>query len=145
MTLWEAQEKLKEFEAEEIYWNDKKQLIESIVMPKAINPTCDVVDGGKRVDKMLLYVEQLDEQQVIETLEYIKKEIKLLKDLINKLSKIRDEYPTLEKKIYDLRHDVEYKRTHNKPMPFWKIGKIVGYSKNQCRLIYNKIVQNKSK
>ena len=142
MTLREAQEKYKELEAEEIYYKEQKELIQSLVMPKAINPMEEVVDGNKREDKMFLYVEQLDEKKINETLEYIKREKRITMNFIEKLLKIRNEYPTLEKRIYDLRHDPDYIKTHNKPMPFWKIGKIVGYSKTQCSYIYNKIVQN---
>lgn len=141
MTLREAKEKYEIIKAEEIYWKERKTILDGIVMPKAMNPTGEIVDGGKRVDKMLLYMEQLDEQKINETLDYIKKEKTTLENYISKLEKIYNTFPTLEKKIYDLRNDQEYKRVHNKPMPFWKIGSIVGYSKSQCREIYNKIVQ----
>lgn len=142
MTIREAQEEYKMLEAEELYWLEKKESIKTLVMPKAMNPTGIIVDGGKCEDKMLLYVEQLDEQKINETIAYIRKQKSITMKYIEKLLKIRNEYPTLEKRIYDLRHDPEYMRTHNKPMPFWKIGKIVGYSRQQCINIYNKIGQN---
>ena len=145
MTLREAQEKYKELEAVEEYWINKKELLESLVTPKSMNPSEEVVDGGKREDKMLIYVEQLDELKIKETLDYIKKEKKLTMKLITTLLKIRNEYQTLERKIYDLRNDPEYIRTHNKPMPFWKIGQIVNYSRSQCHYIYNKLGQKKTK
>lgn len=141
MTIREAQEMYKTLEAEESYWIDRKESLKTLVMPKAMNPTGEVVDGGKREDKMLLYVEKLDEQKINETIAYIRKQKTITMNFIEKLLKIRNEYQTLERRIYDLRNDGEYLRTHNKPMPFWKIGKMVGYSKAQCIRIYNKMTQ----
>lgn len=141
MTLREAQEEYKTLEAEEQYWIERKEIAKSIVMPKSTDIRSESVDGGKREDKMLLYVETLDNQKINETIDYIKKQKKATMNYIEKLLKIRNEYQTLERRIYDLRNDPEYMKTHNKPMPFWKIGNIVGYSKTQCSYIYNKIVQ----
>ena len=145
MTIREAQEKYKELEAEENYWRDRKEALKSLVLPKSTDIRGESVDGGKREDKMLLYVEKLDEQKINETIEYIKKQKNLTMKYIEALLKIRNEYPTLERRIYDLRHDPEYMRTHNRPMPFWKIGKIVGYSKAQCYRIYIKMKQYETK
>lgn len=145
MTIREAQEEYKILEAEESYWIERKESIKSLVMPKAMDIKGEVVDGGKREDKMLIYVEQLDEQKINETIEYIRKQKRITMDLIEKLLKIRNEYQTLERRIYDLRNDAEYMRTHNKKMPFWKIGTLVGYSKAQCIRIYNKMTQNAPK
>ena len=141
MTLREAQEEYKTLEAEEQYWIERKEIAKSIVMPKSTDIRSESVDGGKREDKMLLYVQTLDNQKINETIDYIKKLKRATMNLIEKLLKIRNEYQTLERRIYDLRNDPEYMKTHNKPMPFWKIGNIVGYSKTQCSYIYNKIVQ----
>lgn len=141
MTLREAQEEYKTLEAEEQYWIERKEIAKSIVMPKSTDIRSESVDGGKREDKMLLYVQTLDNQKINETIDYIKKQKRATMNLIEKLLKIRNEYQTLERRIYDLRNDPEYMKTHNKPMPFWKIGNIVGYSKTQCSYIYNKIVQ----
>lgn len=145
MTLREAQEEYKILEAEETYWLEKKEIIKSIVLPKAADIKTEVVDGGKREDKMLLYVEKLDNQKINETIDYIRKQKLITMKLIEKLLIIRNEYQTLERRIYDLRNDPEYIRTHNKPMAFWKIGNIVGYSKAQCFRIYNKMKQNETK
>ena len=144
MTLREAQEKYNTLEADEIYWRDRKELIKSIVMPKSTDIRGESVDGGKREDKLLLYVEKLDEQKINETLDYIKREKDITMKLIEKLLKIKNEYQPLERRIYDLRNDPEYLRTHNKPMPFWKVGRMVGYSKSQCHYIYTKM-QNRTK
>lgn len=141
MTLREAQEEYKILEAEEQYWVERKEIAKSIVLPKSTDIRGEAVDGGKREDKMLLYAEILDNQKILETLDYIRKQKRATMNLIEKILKIRNEYQTLERKIYDLRNDSEYLRTHNKPMPFWKIGQKVGYSKTQCINIYNKIVQ----
>ena len=139
MTIKDAQEKYETLEAEEKYWKDMKEAIKSIVMPKSTDIRSESVDGGKREDKMLLYAEKLDDLQINETLAYIKREKEITMKLIEKLLMIKNEYKPLERRIYDLRHDTEYLRTHNKPMPFWKIGRLVGYSKVQCYRIYKKM------
>lgn len=139
MTIRDAQEEYKTLEAEERYWKDKKESLKSLVMPKSTDIRGEPVDGGKREDKMLLYVEQLDELKINETLEYIKKQKEITMKFIETLLKIKNEYKPLERRIYDLRNDVEYLKTHNKPMPFWKIGRMVGYSKAQCYRIYQKM------
>lgn len=145
MTIREAQEKYETLEAEESYWIERKESIKSLVMPKAMDIKGEVVDGGKREDKMLLYVQALDEQKINETIDYIRIQKNITMKYIEKLLKIRNEYQTLERRIYDLRHDPEYLRNHNRPMPFWKIGKLVGYSKAQCYRIYSKMKQSETK
>lgn len=141
MNLREAQEEYKMLEVLEQYYLNCKELAKSLVTPKSTDIRSEVVDGGKIEDKMLLYAIMMDEKKIEETLTYIRKKKKLLMDLIEQYLKIRNEYGTLERKIYDLRNDPEYLKTHNKPMPFWKIGNIVGYSRQQCINIYNKISQ----
>ena len=105
MTLREAQEEYKTLEAEEQYWIERKEIAKSIVMPKSTDIRSESVDGGKREDKMLLYVQTLDNQKINETIDYIKKQKRATMNLIEKLLKIRNEYQTLERRIYDLRND----------------------------------------
>lgn len=71
--------------------------------------------------------------------------MKNLMQYIENELKIRNEYNTLERRIFDLRNDKEYLRVHNKPMPFWRIGQLVGYSQAQCFRIYTKMKQNETK
>ena len=146
MTLREAEELYEKFKAEKTYLEELKETLKSMVLPKGLDPSKIVVDGGKIDDKLLLYVQTMDEKQINERLNYIQIQMKILKKFIDKLQLIKQEFLTFERKIYDLRNDPEYLRNHHKPMPFWKIGTLTGYSKQQVINIYNeaekKISQN---
>ena len=131
MTLKEAQEQLKRLENEYNYWINEKEIALSIVMPKATDIRSEVVDGGKRTDKMLKYVELLEHKQIDETLEYIFKKQQNLMNYIDNELKIIGTYNYIEKRIYELRQD----KVH-----WWKIGNIVGLSERQCRRIYKKMI-----
>lgn len=130
----EAEEQLKKYENRERYLLNRIENIKSLVLPKGINIEPDKIPSTKRVDKNLEYVMQLED--VEKELAYIRKEINTLMKYIEEELKIRNEYNTLERRIIDLREDREYLRTHNKKMPFWKIGQLVGYSQAQCFRIY---------
>lgn len=135
MTLKEAQAQLKQLDNEYNYWLNEKELALSVVLPKATDIRNEVVDGGKRIDKMLKYVEILDNKQIDATLDYIFKKQQNLMDYIDKELKIICTYNYIEKRIYELRQD----KVH-----WWKIGNIVGLSERQCRRIYKKMIQSRN-
>lgn len=135
MTLKEAQAQLKQLDNEYNYWLNEKELALSVVLPKATDIRNEVVDGGKRIDKMLKYVEILDNKQIDATLDYIFKKQQNLMDYIDKELKIIGTYNYIEKRIYELRQD----KVH-----WWKIGNIVGLSERQCRRIYKKMIQSRN-
>ena len=135
MTLKEAQAQLKQLDNEYNYWLNEKELALSVVLPKATDIRNEVVDGGKRIDKMLKYVEILDNKQIDATLDYIFKKQQNLMDYIDKELKIIGTYNYIEKRIYELRQD----KVH-----WWKIGNIVGLSERQCRRIYKKMIQRRN-
>lgn len=139
----DAEVELKRLENRETYLLNKIENLKSLVLPKGISIEPEKIPSTKRVDKNLEYVIQLEE--VEKELKYIRKEMKNLMNYIEKELKRLDKYSPLEKRIYDLRHDREYLRVHNKPMPFWKIGQSVGYSQAQCFRIYQKMKQNETK
>ena len=57
MTLREANKELEKLDNDYEYWLREKEQLLSLVMPKAIDPTKEVVQGGKREDRMIKYVE----------------------------------------------------------------------------------------
>lgn len=145
MDLIEANVKLKKLENEEEYWLNEKELAMSKVLPKGISIEADKIPSTKRVDKNLEYVIELDDKKIDETLDYIHKKKRNLMDYIEKELKIIGQYSILEKRIYELRNDPEYIKTHNNnKMPFNKIGKIVGYSESQCNRIYRKLINRRT-
>lgn len=135
MTLLEAQEQLKKLDNEYKYWLNEKEIAQSILLPKSFDIKNEIVDGGKREDKMLKYIEILDEKQIDETLDYIFKKQQNLMNYIEEELKIIGQYNLIEKRIYELRQE----KVH-----WWKIGNIVGLSDRQCRRIYSKMVKKRN-
>lgn len=135
MTLLEAQEQLKKLDNEYKYWLNEKEIAQSILLPKSFDIKNEIVDGGKREDKMLKYIEILEEKQIDETLEYIFKKQKNLMNYIEEELKIIGQYNLIEKRIYELRQE----KIH-----WWKIGNIVGLSERQCRRIYSKMIKKRN-
>ena len=130
MTLKEAQEQLKRLDNEYNFWLNEKELAKTLVLPKAIEIKAEIVQGGKREDKMLKYIELLEDKQIDETLEYIFRKQQNLMNYIDEELKIIGEYNKIEKRIYDLRSD---------KVTWWKIANIVGLSERQCYRIYAKM------
>lgn len=145
MNLIDAKKELQQLENEETYWLNEKENIKSLVMPKGINITPDKVNGGKREDKMLKYAELLDDKKIDETLDYIWKRKRNIMNYIEVELKIIGEYSNLEQKIYELRYDQEYMKSHKgKKRPFRQIGSIVGYSDMQCIRILQKMLSKRN-
>ena len=71
MTLKEANKELEKLENEYNYWLKQKENLLNLVMPRATDIRGEVVDGGKREDRLLKYVELEDEKQINATLDYI--------------------------------------------------------------------------
>lgn len=134
MTLEKANLQLESLENEYNYWLEEKELALSIVLPKATDIRTEVVDGGKRTDKMFKYISIMDDKQIDETLDYITKRKEILMDFIDRELRILDKYDNIAKKIYELRQ---------KGIEWWKIAKIVGLCERQCRRIYKSIINRR--
>lgn len=130
MTLTEANRQLELLENQYNYWLGEKEIALSNVLPKATDIRAEVVDGGKREDKMFKYASIMDDKKIDETLEYITKKKANLMLFIDRELKILNKYDSTAKKIYELR---------DKKLEWWKIGKIVGLCEKQCRRIYKEI------
>ena len=63
MNLIEAKIELQHLENDINRLLQEKELLKSMVLPKGIEITPDKVNGGKREDRMLKYVELLDEKK----------------------------------------------------------------------------------
>ncbi|MBO5142712.1 MAG: hypothetical protein J6J11_01740 [Treponema sp.] len=140
MTLKEANEELKKLDNEYNYWLKEKEIALSMVLPKATDVRLERVDGGSREDRLLKYVEVLDNKKIDETLDYIhKKRCNLMYFIENELKRL-GQYSEIEKRIYDLRNDDEYVRTHNRKREWWKVAELVGLSSRQVQRINSKAI-----
>ena len=144
MNLIDAKRELQQLENEENYWLNEKETLKSMVLPKGIQITPDKVVGGKREDRMLKYVELLDDKKIDETLDYIYRRKRNVMNYIEEELKIVGEYNNLEKKIYDLRYDEAYIKENGKKRSFRLIGNLVGYSDMQCIRILQKMLSKRN-
>ena len=103
MTLEKANYQIKSLENEYNYWLGEKELALSMVLPKATDIRTEVVDGGKRVDKMFKYISIMDDKKIDETLNYITKKKEILMDFVDRELRILGEYANIAKRIYELR------------------------------------------
>jgi hypothetical protein len=144
VNLIDAKKELQQLENEENYWLNEKENIKSIVIPKGMQITADKIEGGKREDRMLKYVELLDDKKIDETLDYIYKRKRNIMNYIEEELKIIGEYSNLERRIYDLRYDDNYIKEHGKKRPFTQISNITGYSSSQCCRILQKMLSKRT-
>lgn len=137
MTLKDANKELEKLENEYNYWLKQKENLLNLVMPKATDMRGEIVDGGKREDRLLKYVELEDEKQINATLDYIWKRKNNLMNWIDEELRILGDYEPIERKIIMLRDDERKK---------WKdIARNIGYCERQCQRIYDKYKKRKTK
>ena len=138
MTIREAEMKLKSKQNELDYWITKKNIALESAQPKATSYDSERVDGGKRVDKYKHLDNSIDEIDPI--IDVLNKEICNLEKYLDEQLKIIGEYDIIANKIYNLRNDNDYIKTHNgKKREWWKIAQLVGYTERHCYRIYAKI------
>lgn len=127
MTLKEANYEVERLENEYNYWLNEKEQLKSLIYPKSNDIVLEKVDGGKREDKLIKYIELLDDKKIDETLDYIDKRRTNLINWLNNELKIMEQYEPLKRKIIELKE---------KGLSYEKIGIVVGYSERHVRRIY---------
>lgn len=132
MTIKEANYELKRLENGYNYWLNEKEQIKSLVVPKSTDIRLERVDGGKREDRLVKYVELLDEKKIDETLDYIDKKRTNLMNWLDQELKIMEQYEPLKRKIIRLREEEH--------LSYEKIGIAVGYSTRHVIRIYKEAV-----
>lgn len=139
MTLKEANEELEKLDNEYNYWLNEKERLSLLVSPKSMDIRPEMVEGGKRVDKLALYVESMDDKKINETLEYIQKKKQNLMNWLDNELTILKKYNEIEQLIVYYKENVIItdKYTNKRRNMTWEeIGKEVHYSKDYCRKIY---------
>lgn len=139
MTLKEANKQLEKLENDYEYYLKEKEEIESLVTPKATDIRSEKVDGGKRTDRLLEYIEKMDTKKIDETLDYIFQRKKNLINWIDEELRIMGKYGEIESLIVQLKENtlVEDKVTKKyRNMTWEEIGRKINYNKDHCRKIY---------
>jgi len=141
LTLREANKKLEQLANDYNYWLREKEIIQSIVLPKATDTQIEKVDGGKRTDRMLQYVETLEEKQINETLNYIfKKKQNLLTWIDNELKRLK-KYGEVVALIVQLKENttkIDEKTKEERFLTWREIGDIAHLDPDYCRQVYRK-------
>lgn len=128
MDLKSANKELEQLENEYEYWYSQKEIAKNLIIPKSVDIKLERVDGGKREDRLLKYVELLDDKKIDETLEYIFKRKQNLMNWMDNELKILGKYGELEKLI------VYYKELES--LSWLQISQKVHYSVSHCKRIY---------
>lgn len=132
MTLRDANYKVEKLSNEiELLLKDK-EVLESMVEPQAIDTTKIIVDGGKIVDRLPVYVYEKELKDIDNKLQAKQDQRKNYMDWIDKELKILKKYNQVEQLI------VYYKEVEVKEFTWHQISSIVNYSIPQCRRIYKK-------
>lgn len=132
MTIREANYELMKLDNEYNYWLNEKERIKSLVVPKSTDIRPEKVDGGKREDRLVKYIELLDDKKIDETLDYIDKKRTNLMNWLDQELKIMEQYEPLKRKIIRLREEEH--------LSYEKIGIAVGYSTRHVIRIYKEAV-----
>lgn len=132
MTIREANYELMKLDNEYNYWLNEKERIKSLVIPKSTDIRPEKVDGGKREDRLVKYIELLDDKKIDETLDYIDKKRTNLMNWLDQELKIMEQYEPLKRKIIRLREEEH--------LSYEKIGITVGYSTRHVIRIYKEAV-----
>lgn len=139
MTFKEANKRLEELNNEYDYWLNEKEIAKTFVLPKSVSTDLERVDGGNRQDRMLKYVEILEEKQIDETLDYIFKRRQNIMDWISKELKRMKKYGEVVSLIVQLKENTTIidKDTHEERFLTWKeIGERSNFDKDYCRRVY---------
>lgn len=139
MELKEAREKREKLENSLNYKLNEKEILFRKTQPQAVDTTKESVQGGKREDKHLNYVQSLEEKQIDSEIDKIYAQIKNLDNWIENELKILGKYNELEQLIifYKEQETTVDKRTGRIRELTWdEIGKKVHYSGEWCRKIY---------
>ena len=103
MTLEDASKEKERLENDLIFYENRLEKLKSLVLPQATKFDKVMVDGGKRTNNILKYVEVENEQQLEITILYIKSKIKDIENWIEQEIKRLSKYGDTVKAVVFLR------------------------------------------
>ena len=134
MTLREANYKVEKLSNEIELLLREKESLELMVEPQAVDTTKITVDGGKRVDKLPIYVYEKELKDIDNKLQIKQEQRKNYMDWIDRELKILKKYDQVEQLI------IYYKEIDTHKYTWLQISMMVGihYSVPQCKRIYRR-------
>ena len=139
MTLNDAKKELERLDNDLEYQLKQKEILFNKTQPKVVDTTKEIVEGGKREDKYLNYVETLEEKQINEEIDKLYAQRKNLENWLNNELKIMGKYNELEQLVRYYKEDVQItdKWTGRiRGLTWEEIGKKIHYSSVWCRKVY---------
>ena len=139
MKLKDANKQLERLDNDYDFYLKEKEEALNLVMPKATDIREEIVDGGKRSDRLLEYAEMMDAKKIDETLEYISRKKNNLINWINEELRIMGKYGEIEALIVELKENIIIKddiTNKYRHLTWEEVGKRIGYHKDHCRKIY---------
>lgn len=137
MTLKDANFEVEKLTNELTRLLKEKEVLEATVEPQAIDTTKIVVDGGKRVDRLVEYVSIKEIKDLDKKICITQEKIKNFLDWIDNELKILEKYDKVEQLI------VFYKEIDNKKWTWYQISPKVHLSVPQCIRVYKKYKQKR--
>ena len=135
LTIIEANNQLEKVDNRIQYYLSQKELELAKMEPKGTEAKEIVVDGGKRVDRYVNYIINVDKYDKELNELYAKK--KILEEYIeNELIRLK-KYNEVEQLI------IYYKERVTDQLTWWQISQRVHYSERQCRRIYKKFTKKR--
>lgn len=147
MTLEDIYKELEKLENNLEFYENRLEVLRTMVSPKATQFDKILVDGGKHTDNILKYVEKEDELQIENTIKYIKRRIYDLTELKDKEIKRLAKYGETVKAVVFLREkelilDSHRKRRH---LTWEEIAMKVHCSEKSARTWYKLGVEERKK
>lgn len=150
MSLEEIYNKIEELENNLEYYENRLEEIKSLVLPNATQFDKIIVDGGKRTDPLLKYVEIENKQQLEATIIYIKgrmRDLEILKNKeIDRLAKFGEKYKAVvllkEREFKTVYHNSIPKKRH---LNWNEIGKRLYCDERTARRWYKLAIQERKR
>ena len=138
MTLELVSKEIEELENDLNFYQNRLESLKSLIYPGATDYKKEIVDGGKRIDKIYKYVEVENQQQLEVTIMYIKAKIKDLNDWKDKEIERLSKYGESVRLVVFLK-EKEFKTDYNgrKRHLYWdEIARIAHCSEKSARNWY---------
>ena len=132
-TIYEINSEIQKLENKLNFYLSKKDMLSRLVMPKSVDYSKEIVDGGIKNDNILEYV--IRKEEIDHRINEIQNEMFILVDYVEAELQRMKEYNEIEERI------IYYRECLN--MKWEDIANKVYYSKMQCHRIYKKYLKKR--
>ena len=138
LTIREAKNEIKKLENELELYLEQKYLNFIKTQPQSSRYEDDIVQSSHAKDKYLHY--KIKDEKVDSKIFDIQESINSWERYIIKERRRLNEIDSIKAKVYELREDEEFIRTHGRKRTWLEISELSGFSKRQAQRVYNEII-----